>query len=43
MSMKLTVRSNGIREPEMRLIAMIPYVLIMIFGNAINAVDYQNS
>jgi MFS family permease len=43
LSMKLTIRNNGIREPEMRLVAMIPYVLIMILGNVINAVGYQNS
>ncbi len=42
-SMKLTIRNNGIREPEMRLVAMIPYVFIMILGNVINAVGYQNS
>jgi hypothetical protein len=41
--MKLTIRSNGIREPEIRLIAMIPYVLIMILGNVINAFGYQRS
>jgi hypothetical protein len=28
--MKLTRRNNGIREPEMRLIAMVPYVIIMV-------------
>ncbi|KAF9766532.1 hypothetical protein IL306_001045 [Fusarium sp. DS 682] len=29
---KATTRNGGIREPEMRLPAMIPYILIMIFG-----------
>lgn len=31
-SANLTKRNNGIREPEMRLIAMVPYGLIMYFG-----------
>lgn len=30
---KLTARNGGIREPEMRLPAMIPYVVIMYLGN----------
>ncbi|KAI9672286.1 MAG: hypothetical protein M1831_002101 [Alyxoria varia] len=41
-AMRLTLRNNGIREPEMRLPAMIPYVVIMIFGNVINAVGYEH-
>ncbi|KAL8709445.1 MAG: hypothetical protein Q9220_005828 [cf. Caloplaca sp. 1 TL-2023] len=41
-SMKLTIRNRGIREPEMRLPAMIPYVLIMILGNFIVAFGYQH-
>ena len=32
-SRKLTERNRGIREPEMRLVAMIPYVVIMLLGN----------
>ena len=40
-SMKLTRKNNGIREPEMRLPAMIPYVLIMVLGNFIVAFGYQ--
>jgi hypothetical protein len=40
-SMKLTIRNNGIREPEMRLVAMIPYIFVMILGNVVNAVGYQ--
>ena len=32
-SAKLTRRNRGIREPEMRLAAMVPYVVIMILGN----------
>jgi len=42
-SMKLTTQNRGIREPEMRLIAMIPYVFIMIIGNVITAVGYEKS
>ena len=34
-SAKLTERNRGIREPEMRLVAMIPYVMIMVLGNFI--------
>lgn len=33
---KLTKRNGGIREPEMRLPAMIPYVIIMYLGNVRN-------
>ena len=40
---RLTKRNRGIREPEMRLLTMIPYVLISIIGNIIVAVGYQNS
>ncbi|KAM0484909.1 hypothetical protein ACHAP7_002926 [Fusarium lateritium] len=40
-SAKATTRNGGIREPEMRLPAMIPYVLIMIFGNVITSIGYQ--
>jgi hypothetical protein len=39
--MKLTICNNGIREPEMRLVAMVPYIFIMILGNVVNAVGYQ--
>lgn len=39
---KLTARNNGIREPEMRLVAMIPFVLIMYLGNIIVSVGYEN-
>lgn len=40
-SMKLTGRNNGIREPEMRLLTMIPYVAIMIIGNFVVAFGWQ--
>ncbi|EED16212.1 conserved hypothetical protein [Talaromyces stipitatus ATCC 10500] len=39
----LTKRNHGIREPEMRLPAMIPYVIIMIIGNIVVALAYQHS
>ncbi|KAB5525559.1 major facilitator superfamily domain-containing protein [Coniochaeta sp. 2T2.1] len=39
---RLTARNGGIREPEMRLVTMIPYVLIMILGSVITAVGYDN-
>jgi len=38
---KLTVHNHGIREPEMRLLAAIPYVIVMIIGNVVVAVGYQ--
>ncbi|EFQ94824.1 hypothetical protein CFE70_000308 [Pyrenophora teres f. teres 0-1] len=41
-SAKLTKRNGGVREPEMRLPAMIPYVIIMFIGNVCVAVGYQN-
>ncbi|KAH6990022.1 major facilitator superfamily domain-containing protein [Ilyonectria destructans] len=41
-SARATARNNGIREPEMRLPAMIPYVLIMASGHIITAIGYQN-
>ncbi|KAH6656051.1 major facilitator superfamily protein [Truncatella angustata] len=37
-----TKRNHGIREPEMRLPAMIPYILIMIVGSVVTAVGYDN-
>lgn len=41
-AMRATIKNGGIREPEMRLPAMIPYVLIMILGNVLVAVGYQH-
>jgi len=38
---RLTRRNNGIREPEMRLLTMIPYVIIMIIGNVVTAIGYE--
>lgn len=39
---RMTRKNGGIREPEMRLLAMIPYVIIMYLGNIIVAVGYQH-
>ena len=41
-SAKLTQRNNGIREPEMRLLTMIPYVLVMLLENFVVAFGLQN-
>lgn len=41
-SARATKANGGVREPEMRLPAMIPYMLIMIVGNFINAFGYQH-
>ncbi|KAI1336650.1 major facilitator superfamily domain-containing protein [Xylariaceae sp. FL0016] len=38
---RLTERNGGVREPEMRLPALIPYVLVMILGSVITAVGYD--
>ncbi|PGH13510.1 hypothetical protein AJ79_03641 [Helicocarpus griseus UAMH5409] len=40
-SMRATRKNRGIREPEMRLSAMIPYVIIMIIGNLVVAFGYE--
>ena len=40
---RLTKRNKGIREPEMRLLAMIPYVILMVIGNVIVAVGYERT
>lgn len=41
-SMQLTIRNGGVREPEMRLPSMIPYVLIMMLGNFVVAFGYEH-
>lgn len=38
---RATRKNRGIREPEMRLPALIPYVLIMMLGNFVVAFGYQ--
>ncbi|KAJ3530057.1 hypothetical protein NM208_g9492 [Fusarium decemcellulare] len=40
-STRATKRNGGIREPEMRLPAMIPYMILMVFGNVITAIGYE--
>lgn len=40
-SMRATKKNRGIREPEMRLPAMIPYVAIAILGNFVVAFGYH--
>lgn len=40
-SARATTKNRGIREPEMRLPAMIPYVIIMYLGNIIVSVGYE--
>ncbi|KAK5115255.1 hypothetical protein LTR62_001455 [Meristemomyces frigidus] len=40
-SARATRKNRGIREPEMRLTAMIPYVLIMMLGNFVVAFGCQ--
>jgi hypothetical protein len=42
-SAKATIKNGGVREPEMRLIAMIPYVLIMYLGNIVVSLGYEHS
>ena len=39
--MKATIRNNGIREPEMRLPTLIPFLLVNILGNFIVAFGYE--
>ncbi|KAJ4295358.1 hypothetical protein N0V90_007370 [Kalmusia sp. IMI 367209] len=41
-SARSTRRNNGIREPEMRLPALIPYIIIMYLGNIVVSVGYDN-
>ena len=40
-SMRATKRNNGMREPVMRIPAMIPYTLVMILGNFVVGFGYQ--
>ncbi|KAF7714038.1 Uncharacterized protein PECH_004967 [Penicillium ucsense] len=40
-SMRATKKNGGIREPEMRLPALIPYLIIAIIGNFIIAFGYE--
>ena len=38
---RATTKNRGIREPEMRLPTLIPYVLIMLLGNFVVAFGYE--
>lgn len=40
-SAKLTIKNHGVREPEMRLLTMVPYVFIMILGNFVVGFGFQ--
>lgn len=40
-SIRATKKNGGIREPEMRLPTMIPYVIIAVLGNFMVAFGYQ--
>ncbi|KAL2816410.1 major facilitator superfamily domain-containing protein [Aspergillus cavernicola] len=40
-SMRATIKNRGIREPEMRLPATIPYLVVSIIGNFIVAFGYE--
>ncbi|KAL4895359.1 MFS transporter [Aspergillus ambiguus] len=40
-SMKATKKNKGIREPEMRLPALIPYLIVVIIGNFVVAFGYE--
>jgi hypothetical protein len=40
-AMRQTIRNNGIREPEMRLLALIPYTLLLFLGSLIVALGYE--
>jgi hypothetical protein len=40
-AMRQTIRNNGIREPEMRLLALIPYTILLFLGSLIVALGYQ--
>jgi len=40
-AMRQTIRNNGIREPEMRLLAIIPYTVLLFLGSLIVALGYQ--
>lgn len=41
-SMKLTIRNNGIREPEMRLPALVPFCIIGFIGLLVAGLGWQN-
>lgn len=40
-AMRQTIKNNGIREPEMRLLALIPYTILLFIGSLIVALGYE--
>ncbi|KAG9229953.1 major facilitator superfamily domain-containing protein [Amylocarpus encephaloides] len=42
-STRATKKNRGIREPEMRLVALIPYACCTLLGSLIMALGYQNA
>lgn len=40
-AMRQTIRNNGIREPEMRLLALVPYTVLLFLGSLIIALGYE--
>jgi hypothetical protein len=40
-AMRQTIRNNGIREPEMRLLALVPYTVLLFLGSLIVALGYE--
>ncbi|KAL2851341.1 major facilitator superfamily domain-containing protein [Aspergillus pseudodeflectus] len=40
-SMRATLKNRGVREPEMRLPSMIPYLVVCIVGNFVVAFGYE--
>jgi MFS family permease len=42
-SMRATRLNNGIREPEMRLPSLIPFVLCSLIGTLVTAYGYQHA
>jgi MFS family permease len=40
-AMRQTIRNNGIREPEMRLLALIPYTVLLFLGSLISSLGYE--
>jgi hypothetical protein len=42
-SMRATKKNRGIREPEMRLVALIPYACCTLLGGLIMAIGYQRA
>ncbi|KAJ9617883.1 hypothetical protein H2204_013352 [Knufia peltigerae] len=41
-SMVLTKRNRGVREPEMRLLSLLPFVLIGLIGMTVSALGFQH-